>query len=230
MSNFNPEKSCAITGKRVIDQLIAEGLMIPMTEKAAAPRDEKVAKLTELFAEVLDTLGYDRRDEELQETPKRMAKMWVDDLFNAWNPAMFPKCTSFDNKGTAGFADEMVIVKGIQVVAQCSHHAISTILEDVSIAYVPSKKMIGLSKINKVVKRLARNLTSQETLGKAIARAIQIITESDDVIVHMRGKHLCIVARGVEDFGSSTVTLAALGRFAEPNSDLRKEFNAAISN
>ena len=221
-------KVCKDTGARVIETLIAEKLMLPITEKAFASRDEKVTKLTELFGEIIDTLGYDRNDEELQDTPSRIAKMWVDDLYNAWDTNLFPKCTSFDNKGTAGFADEMVIVRDMRVVANCSHHWIVTDLV-VDVGYIPTTRMIGISKINKIVKRLARNPTSQETLGKAIARALQIVTESDHVAVSISGVHYCVKARSAEDTTSSTLTFAALGKFAEPNSALRKEFNAAIS-
>jgi GTP cyclohydrolase IA len=225
--DMDSSKVCAVTGKNVIDTLIAEGLMLPMTDRANVPRDVKVAKLTELFAEVIDVLGYDRRDEELQDTPRRIAKMWVDDLYNAWDPEKFPKCTSFDNKGVAGFQDEMVIVKDMRVVSNCAHHFIVTDIV-VDAAYIPTKKMIGISKINKIVKRLARNPTSQETLGKAIARTLQIVTESDHVVVRIEGVHFCVKARGAEDVASSTVTLAALGKFAELDSALRKEFTAAI--
>lgn len=221
-------KFCAQTGKNVIDILISEGLMLPMTDKANVSREEKITKLTELFSEAIDVLGYDRTDEELVDTPKRIAKMWVDDLYNAWDPQKFPKCTSFDNKGSAGFLDEMVIIKDTHVVTNCAHHFIVTDVH-VDVGYVPVKKMIGLSKINKIIKRLARNPTSQETLGKAIARAIQIVTESDHVAVRIKGVHYCIVARGAEMTSSSTITFAALGKFAEPDSPLRKEFNAALS-
>ena len=103
-------KTCSATGSKVIDTLIKEGLMLPMTDAAFVPRDAKVEKLTQLFGEVIDVLGYDRNDEELRDTPKRIAKMWVDDLYNAWDVNLFPKCTSFDNKGTIGFDDEMVIL------------------------------------------------------------------------------------------------------------------------
>jgi GTP cyclohydrolase I len=154
--------------------------------------------------------------------------MWVDDLFNAWDPNLFPKCTNFDNKGDGVFEDEMVIVKGIDVVSNCAHHFITTDIH-VDVGYVANHKMIGISKLNKIVKRLARNPTSQETLGKAIATAISIITESPDVIVRIDGVHFCVKARGAEDVNSTTVTLAALGKFAERNSDIRKEFNQAIS-
>lgn len=228
MTNFvDSSKTCVVTGKQVIDQLITEGLMLPMTDKALVSRDEKVAKITDLFAQIIDTLGYDRRDEELIDTPKRIAKMWVDDLFVAWNPAGFPKCTSFDNKGSS-FQDEMVVVRDIRVVSNCCHHFIATDIT-VDVAYIAGKKMIGISKINKIVKRLAHNPTSQETLGKAIARAISIVTESDDVVVKIAGVHYCVKARSCFDVTSETVTMAALGQFAQPNSDLRKEFNSVIT-
>lgn len=220
-------KTCPETGKQIIDTLIAEGLMLPITERAFASRDSKVEKLTHLFGEIIDTLGYDRTDEELVDTPKRIAKMWVDDLFNAFDPALFPKCTSFDNKGSVGFEDEMVIVRDIRSVTNCSHHFIVTDMR-VDVGYIPAARMIGISKLNKIVKRLSRNPNSQETLGKAIARAISIVTESPDVAVRIIGTHFCVKARSTEDVTSSTITFAALGKFGESQSDLRKEFNQAI--
>lgn len=221
-------KVCKVTGQKVIDTLMAEGLMLPITEKAWASREHKIEKLTGLFAEIIDTLGYDRTDEELVDTPRRIAKMWVDDLYNAWDPNLFPKCTSFDNKGTIGFADEIVIVRDIRVVSNCAHHFTNTDIV-VDIGYIPAKHMIGISKINKIVKRLARNPTSQETLGRAIARAISIVTESPDVAVKIVGVHYCVKSRGADDVNSETLTFAALGKFGEPDSHLRKEFAAAVS-
>lgn len=220
-------KVCKVTGQKVIDTLMAEGLMLPITEKAWASREHKIEKLTGLFAEIIDTLGYDRTDEELVDTPRRIAKMWVDDLYNAWDPNLFPKCTSFDNKGTIGFADEIVIVRNIQVVSNCAHHFTPTDIV-VDVGYIPSKYMIGISKINKIVKRLARNPTSQETLGRAIAKAISVVTESPDVAVKIVGVHFCVKSRGADDINSETLTFAALGRFSEPDSHLRQEFAAAI--
>lgn len=225
---FDKSKTDSVLGQEIIDVLINEGLMIPMTEKAAVSRQEKIDKIAKLMGEVIDTLGYDRSDEELQDTPNRIAKMWVNDLYTAWDANVFPKCTSFDNRGTGQFADEMVVVKDIRVVSNCAHHFITTDLV-VDVAYVADKKMIGISKINKIVKQLARNPTSQETLGKAIARAIQIVTKSPDVIVKMDGVHYCVKARGADDQTSSTVTMAALGKFAENNSSLRKEFSSVVA-
>lgn len=223
------KKTCETTGKQVIDTLIKEGLMLPLNDNAyGMSRDDKVAKVADLMAQVIDVLGYDRRDEELVDTPWRIAKMYVDDLYNAWDYSKFPKCTNFDNKGTGAFEDEMVIVKDIRVVSNCAHHFIVTDLR-ADVAYVANKKMIGISKLNKIVKQLARNPTSQETLGKGIARAIQIVTESDDVVVRLSGVHYCVKSRGADDQTSETITMAALGKFACNQSSLRKEFTAAIS-
>lgn len=227
MSNATSNKTCTVTGKAVIDELISKNLMLPMTEKANAPRDEKVEAIASHFESIIDILGYDRTDEELADTPNRIAKMWVDELFNAWDPDLFPKCTVFDNKGDGTFEDEMVIVKDINVVSNCAHHFIVTDIK-VDVAYLASEKMIGISKINRIVQRLARNPTSQETLGKAIATAISFVTGSEDVVVRIDGVHFCVKARGVRDINSSTVTLAALGKFSEQNSSLRKEFTEAI--
>lgn len=223
-----PTRTDSVTGRLVIDTLIEEGLMLPINENAfGLTREEKITRIERLMAEVIDTLGYDRSDEELVDTPKRIARMYVDDLYNAWDYERFPSCTNFDNKGPGTFEDEMVIVRNMRIVSNCAHHLIVTDLR-ADVAYVADKKMVGISKINKIVKRLARNPTSQETLGKAIARAIQIITESEHVAVRLDGVHFCVKSRGADDQTSSTTTMAALGKFAEKQSDLRKEFTAAI--
>lgn len=225
--SIDKTKTDAVLGKDIIAELTNKGLMIPMTELAKVSNKDKIAKISVLFAEIIDVLGYDRNDEELQDTPNRIAKMWVNELFNAWDESLFPNCTSFDNRGVGSFADEMVIVRNIKVVSNCAHHFTTTDIK-VDVAYVADEKMIGISKINRIVKRLARNPTSQETLGKAIATAISMVTESSDVVVNIEGTHYCVVQRGAEDVGSTTLTLAAMGKFAEDNSALRKEFIAAI--
>ena len=224
------DKTDADLGQTVINKLIDQGLMIRMNENATARTDdEKIAILSDLFAEAIHVMGYDMSDDELIDTPTRIAKSWIRDNFNAWDPKHFPKCTTFENKGGPGsFEDEMVLVRNIHVDTHCAHH-FATVDCTIHAAYIPHDRMIGLSKLNKVVRRLARNPTSQETLGKAIATAISEITESEDVVVRIEGNHHCVCRpTGANDQGSDTVTMAAIGQFAEKGSDIRKEFNAAI--
>jgi GTP cyclohydrolase I len=221
-------KTCATTGKSVIDVLMAEGLLTPMTDKAfALSRDEKVARIQELMAEFLDVMGYDRTDPELIDTPRRIAKMYVDELLTAHDPAKFPKCTSFETKGKdASFADEMVIERDIFSAALCSHHFLPYDFV-CDVGYVANERMLGISKLVRIVQQLSSTASSQETLGKAIARAIQLVAGVKDVIVQIEGSHACQRIRGAKS-RARTVTLAGTGRFGERNSELRKEFLSAI--
>jgi len=217
----------AVLGEQIVNHLIDQGLMLPMTANATKlTNEEKIGKLTELFAQVLDVMGYDLTDEELVDTPERVAKVYVNDWFYAFDPTRFPKCKSFDNKGLS-FNDEMVIVKDIRTTSNCAHHLTITDCH-VDVAYIAGEKMIGISKLNHIVDHLAKNPTSQETLGKAIAETISLITESDDVIVRISGVHYCVVSRSAKDRNSRTVTLAAKGKFQE-NRELRKEFMSQLT-
>lgn len=221
--NFDPVK-----GKEIIDHLINENLMLPMTENAfSRSREEKLDIISEHVRGILETLGYDLTDEELVDTPMRVAKVYVDDWFYAWDPEKFPKCTTFDNKGLS-FDEEIVIVKDIRTTSNCAHHLTITDLV-VDVGYIPRDKMIGISKINHIVSSwLSKNPTSQETLTKAIATALSKIMETPDVIVRITGVHYCVVSRSAKDRNSKTVTAAALGKFGEQHSDIRKEFMSQI--
>lgn len=223
-------KACSTTGKSVLDVLMAEGLMTPITEKAfALTRDEKVSKIQSLMAEFLDVMGYDLTDPELLDTPRRIAKMYVDELLVAHDPAGFPKCTSFPTKGSdSSFQQEMVIERDIYSAALCSHHLLPYDFV-CDVAYVACERMLGISKLVRIVQRLSATASSQETLGKAIARAIQLVSGVQDVIVRIDGSHACQRIRGAKS-KARTVTMAGLGAFAEKDSELRKEFVNAVGN
>lgn len=221
-------KTCPTTGKKVIDILTSEGLIIPMTDLAKVPVEEKIDKIEKLYYEIMATIGYDMTDEELRETPRRVAKMFCTETFTGWDPNLFPKCTTFQNKSEVGhFQDEMVVIKNIKNTSFCAHHNAPYDFV-IDVAYVIKDTMIGISKLNRIVDTLSNNMTSQETLGKAIARAIQLVTESDSVAVRIEGSHGCVRYRGARDRNSRTATLAAIGEFAQKDSKLRNEFNAAI--
>ena len=175
--------------------------------------DEKIAKIAGHFREIMLTMGLDLNDDSLRETPQRVAKMYVREVFEGLNPSNFPKMTSIENKLNY---DAMVTVKDISIVSVCEHHFV-TIDGKATIAYIPKNKVIGLSKINRVAKFFARRPQVQERLTKQIADCLTQVLDTEDVAVFIRAKHYCVVQRGVEDADSETVTSDLRGAFREDN-------------
>ncbi|MBO9640654.1 GTP cyclohydrolase I FolE [Siphonobacter aquaeclarae] len=180
--------------------------------------DQKIAKIQEHFREIMLTLGLDLNDDSLKGTPKRVAKMYVKEIFSGLNPANFPKATLFENKYRY---QEMLVEKDIQFYSNCEHHFVP-IIGKAHVAYISSGKVIGLSKLNRIVQYFSRRPQVQERLTMQIARALQKILETEDVAVVMDASHLCVSMRGVQDPTSSTVTSFYGGKFAED--DRKKEF------
>lgn len=175
--------------------------------------DEKVDKIATHFREIMLTMGLDLNDDSLRETPRRVAKMYVHEVFEGLNPRNFPKMTSIENKLNY---DAMVTVKDISIISVCEHHFV-TIDGRATIAYIPKKKVIGLSKINRVAKFFSRRPQVQERLTKQIADCLTQVLETDDVAVLIKAKHYCVVQRGVEDSASETVTSDLRGAFRDDN-------------
>lgn len=175
--------------------------------------DEKVDKIASHFREIMLTMGLDLNDDSLRETPRRVAKMYVHEVFEGLNPRNFPKMTSIENKLNY---DEMVTVKDIAIISVCEHHFV-TIDGRATIAYIPKDKVIGLSKINRVAKFFSRRPQVQERLTKQIADCLTQVLETDDVAVLIRAKHYCVAQRGVEDSASETVTSDLRGAFRDDN-------------
>lgn len=208
-------------GVLVNEHLTNLGINTPTTDLVSADRDTKVQKIEQLMTEVLQVLGLDLSDDSLEETPKRVAKMYVDEIFSGLVPDNFPKCTTVDNKFNHG--DEFVLVKDITLYSDCEHH-LRPIIGKAHIAYIPKDKILGLSKLNRLAQYFGQRPQVQERLTVQIAEAVKFITESDDVIVFIEAAHLCVSQRGVKDNSSSTSTISALGRFGETNSKSRQEF------
>ena len=187
--------------------------------------EEKVEKITGLMTQVLETLGLDLTDDSLMDTPRRVAKMYVNEIFYGLDPEAFPKATAVINKMTNG--SSFVLERQINVSSTCEHHLLP-ILGKAAVAYIPKKggKVIGLSKMNRIVEYFSKRPQVQERLTFQIKEAMCQILETDDVAVYMDAKHTCVSTRGVEDTGSSTVTLATGGAFDEPTSAVRAEFLA----
>jgi GTP cyclohydrolase I len=181
--------------------------------------DKKIAIIAEKFTEIMQALGLDLSDDSLSETPQRIAKMYVKEIFSGLSPDFFPKITVIENKM---HYDQMIVVQAIGCLSFCEHHFL-TIDGYATVAYIPNKKVIGLSKINRIVQYFSRRPQVQERLTKQIADCLQYILETDHVAVHISARHYCVVARGVEDSKSSTATTDLRGHF-KIKAETRQEF------
>lgn len=186
--------------------------------------DEKRERIAGCFAEIMETLGLDLSDDSLADSPRRMAKMYVDEIFSGLNPNNVPKITLMKNSMNY---DQMIVVRDINVMSTCEHH-FQTIHGTAVVAYIPTKKVIGLSKINRIVDFFSRRPQVQERLTKQIADALQILLETPHIAVSIRAKHYCVIARGIRDTGSETSTSDLRGDFREDLAT-RDEFLAAAA-
>jgi GTP cyclohydrolase I len=188
--------------------LIEQGLETPMIENGLT-RDEKYASIKASMTDVVTTLGLDLSDDSLMETPHRIAKMYVDEIFSGLDYSNFPKISVIDNKMGV---EEMVKVDNISVISTCEHHFV-TIDGASRVAYIPQDKIIGLSKINRIVRFFAQRPQVQERLTQQVLVALQTLLETDDVAVTIDATHYCVKSRGVMDVNSSTQTTALGGEF-----------------
>lgn len=198
--------------------LIEKGLETPMTDTPLSQEDQ-YSRIKGLMAEVVSTLGLDLNDDSLQETPHRIAKMFVYEIFSGLNYDSFPDLSVIENKMNV---DEMVKVNDISVTSTCEHHFV-TIDGTATVAYIPNNKIIGLSKINRLVRFFAQRPQVQERLTQQVLVALQTLLETDNVAVTINATHYCVKARGVMDTNSNTSTTALGGIFKE-NIHTRAEF------
>ena len=164
--------------------------------------DEKIEKIKFHFSEIMKYLDLDLNDDSLKDTPKRIAKMFVNEVFSGLDPKNFPRISVIDNSMQY---DQMVCVQDIEVMSICEHHFLP-IDGFVTVAYIPNKKVIGLSKINRIVEYFAKRPQVQERLTKQIADCLQFILDTENVGVHINAKHYCVIARGIQDTHSTTTT------------------------
>jgi GTP cyclohydrolase IA len=181
--------------------------------------DQKIEKIKSHFAEIMATLGLDLTDDSLCDTPKRMAKMYVNEVFSGLDHKNFPKITVIENKMQY---DQMVCVQNIEVMSTCEHH-FQPIDGFATIAYIPNQKVIGLSKLNRIVDFFCRRPQVQERLTKQIADCLEYILETKHVGVHINAKHYCVISRGIQDTHSTTTTSDLRGDF-KTKSETRIEF------
>lgn len=200
--------------------LLEKGLETPLLPEHLS-RDEKYARIRDSFTDIARTLGLDLSDDSLAETPHRIAKMYVDEIFSGLDYSRFPKITVIDNKMNV---DEMVKVSDISLTSTCEHHFV-TIDGTARVAYIPKDKIIGLSKINRIVRFFAQRPQVQERLTRQVLVALQTLLETDDVAISIDATHYCVKSRGVMDANSKTQTTALGGVFKDKHKT-RAEFLA----
>ncbi len=202
----------------VRDTLVERGLETPMVDNGLSA-DEKYQRIEGLMREVVETLGLDLSDDSLAETPHRIAKMYVREIFSGLDYSEFPKLSLIENKMGV---NEMVKVRDIELVSTCEHHFV-TIDGTAKVAYIPKDKILGLSKINRLVRFFAQRPQVQERLTRQVLVALQALLGTDDVAVSIDATHYCVKSRGVMDSNSKTST-TALGGCFEKNIHTRAEF------
>lgn len=207
----------AILVRRELETL---GLETPMRETGYSAQ-EKQARIAESMRDIMQTLGLDLEDDSLQDTPKRIAKMYVNEVFSGLDYDKFPKITAIENKMKT---DQMVKVSDITLTSTCEHHFV-TIDGTATVAYIPKEQVIGLSKINRLVDFFAQRPQVQERLTQQVLVALQSLVGTQDVAVTINAEHYCVKARGIRDTTSSTKT-SALGGVFKTDPVIRAEFNA----
>ena len=207
----------------VRNALLERGLETPMVENGLSP-EEKRQRIQAHFTEIMQTLGLDLRDDSLMDTPRRIAKMYVNEIFGGLDYRSFPKLTVVANKMEC---DEMIRVRKISMSSTCEHHFIA-IDGTATVAYIPKTKVIGLSKINRIVAFFAQRPQIQERLTEQVLLSLQTLLETQDVAVSMTATHFCVKARGVRDANSETTTTALGGAF-KTSPETRKEFLMGVA-
>lgn len=186
--------------------------------------EEKQKKIAGHFAEIMKTLGLDLTNDSLRNSPDRVARMYVNEMFEGLHDDAFPKITVIENEM---HYDQMVLIRDIKTISTCEHHFV-TIDGQADVAYIPNKRVIGLSKINRIVRYFSRRPQVQERLTKQVADCLCHILDTQDVAVHIKAKHYCVISRGVEDINSETITTDVRGVFRS-NAQTRSEFFAQIN-
>jgi len=218
--SYNKTKTDSSLGLEVHNHLVSKGVETPIEEMDIS-RTEKIDSIEKDFTNIMTTLGLDLSDDSLIDTPKRVAKMYVNEIFWGLDYEAFPKCTAVSNKMEY---DEMVVERGINVQSNCEHHFV--VIDGVAtVAYIPDRKVLGLSKMNRIVEYFSKRPQIQERLTEQIFHALEYILETDNIAVVIDAQHFCVKSRGVEDVGSSTVT-SKLGGMFRKNATVRAEFMA----
>ena len=201
------------------DQHVMTTIETPMREDAFLLSDEeKIAQIEDKFRDIMNIMGLDLTDDSLQGTPHRVAKMYIKEIFSGLNPENKPAVKLFENKYQY---KEMLVERNITFYSNCEHHFVP-IIGKAHVAYISNGKVIGLSKLNRIVQFFAKRPQVQERLTIQIAEELKRVMETEDVAVLIDAVHLCVSSRGVQDFNSATVTSSYSGAFN--NEATRNEF------
>lgn len=221
---FDKNKTDAELGRKINEKLKELGVATPTVQGlgAGSLKSETMIELISYNVKsIMTTLGLDLEDDSLQDTPNRVAKMYVNEIFYGLNVENFPKVTVVENKFKY---DEMLVEKNINVMSFCEHHLVG-IIGRATVGYIPNGKVIGLSKLNRIVDYFARRPQVQERLTAQIYHALAEILNTEDVAVVIDADHYCVRSRGIHDVGSSTVT-SKLGGAFKNDAATRTEFMA----
>ena len=198
------------TATDIGDDHLYTGIDTPMKPDAFKMSDiDKKKRIAILFEEIMDVMGLDLTDDSLKGTPQRVAKMYIDEIFSGLNPQNKPKVALFENKYQY---NQMLVEKNITFYSNCEHHFVP-IIGRAHIAYISSGKVIGLSKLNRIVQYFAKRPQVQERLTNQIANELKKILNTEDIAVIIDAKHLCVSSRGIKDDTSTTVTSYFGGKF-----------------
>ena len=220
--SYNKTKTDPELGLRVHAHLVEMGVETPSVPNDL-DRKDKISLIETNFKRIMEVLGLDLSDDSLAETPNRVAKMMVNEIFWGLDYEAFPKCTTVDNKMRY---DEMVIERNINVQSNCEHHFV--IIDGLAtVAYIPKDRVLGLSKINRIVEYFSKRPQIQERLTEQVYYALQYILGTDNVAVVINAQHYCVRSRGVEDTGSSTMT-SKLGGCFKADPSVRAEFMSLV--
>lgn len=215
----NIQSSEALDIEEVGDDHLFSGIETPLRKDAFAMEDELKMELIEKhFRHIMEIMGLDMADDSLKGTPKRVAKMYIKEVFSGLDPKNKPAIALFDNKYKY---NQMLVEKDITVFSNCEHHFVP-IYGKAHVAYISSGKVIGLSKLNRIVEYYAKRPQVQERLTVQIANELKEALQTEDVAVVIDAQHMCVQSRGIRDSGSSTVTAYYGGKFEEEMT--KKEF------
>ena len=220
---YNKTKTDPELGRQIHEHLVKCGVETPVVDNGLS-RTDKIELIQEKMADIMTALGLDLNDDSLMDTPKRVAKMYTNEIFWGLDYEAFPKCTAVANKMNY---ENMVIERNINVQSNCEHHFV--VIDGVAtVAYIPNEKVLGLSKLNRIVEYFSKRPQIQERLTEQVYYALQYILGTDDIAVIVDAQHYCVKSRGVEDTGSSTIT-SKLGGAFKTDAALRAEFMAIFN-
>ena len=224
MKSKDTNFSDVMTIDEIGDEHVGTSYDTPLREDAFSIDDDlKIQLIEKHFTEIMHILGLDLTDDSLKGTPKRVAKMYVKEIFSGLNPANKPKIALFENKYNY---NEILVENDITFFSNCEHHFVP-IIGKAHVAYISNGKVIGLSKLNRIVQYYAKRPQVQERLTVQIANELMSALQTEDIAVYIDAKHLCVSSRGIQDVNSATVTSFYGGKFKEDTTKM--EFLKAIS-